>query len=156
MMRVEQLMTRQVKTCGPEDSLNRAAQIMWDNDCGCVPVCAGDRILHPIGIITDRDICMAAFFQGKPLAALRVADAMSKAVRSCRPEDSLTEAERIMREAKIRRLPVVDANGTLAGIITLADLAREADREQTTPKQTVTGDEVGVTLASIVTPPFSE
>jgi len=156
MMRVEQLMTRQVKTCGPEETLSRAAQIMWDNDCGCVPVCMEDRVIRPIGIITDRDICMSAFFQGKPLADLRVAEAMSRTVRSCAPEDSLAEAERIMRNARIRRLPVVNASGALVGIITLADLAREADREQTSPKQTVTGDEVGVTLASIVSPPSHE
>ena len=54
-----------------------------------------------------------------------------------------------MREAKIRRMPVVDANGALVGLISLADLAREADREQTSPTQTLTGDEVGVTLARI-------
>ena len=155
-MRVEQLMTKQVSTCGPDDTLERAAQLMWDHDCGCIPVCAGEGRRKTVGIITDRDICMSALFQGKALRDLHVADAMAKTVRTCRPESSLVEAEQTMREARIRRLPVLDKNGDLVGMITLADLAREADREQTSPRQEVTGDEVGATLASICKPAISE
>jgi CBS domain-containing protein len=151
-MRVEQLMTKQVKSCSPDDTLDRAAQLMWENDCGCIAVCAGNGVNRVKAVITDRDICMSALFERRPLRELRVADAMSKTLHVCRPGDLLTEAERIMREARIRRLPVVDAKGALVGIISLADLAREAQREQTLPKQDVTGNEIGVTLASICTP----
>lgn len=153
-MRVEKLMTKQVTTCGADDTLDRAARLMWDHDCGCLPVC--DGVNRVLSMITDRDICMSALFQGKPLRELRVSDAMAKKVRVCRAGDSLVDAERTMREAQIRRLPVVDEQGALAGMITLADLAREAEREQTAPTQEVTGDEIGVTLASICQPPHQQ
>lgn len=148
-MRVEELMTPRVACCGRDDTLDRAAMLMWSNDCGCIPVCDERDALRPIGMITDRDVCMAALFQGKPLGQLRVRDAMARTVFCCGPGMSVMEAERIMREARVRRLPVVDANGSMVGIISLADLAREAEREQIVPRQKVTADEVGVTLACI-------
>lgn len=152
-MRVKELMTKEVKTCGPDDTLDKAAGLMWNHDCGCLPVCTGDGVNRVVGMITDRDICMSALFQGKPLRELRVSDAMAKQVRICRPDESLVDLERTMREAKIRRIPVVDEQGALTGMITLSDLAREAEREQTLPTPDVTGDEIGVTLASICEPP---
>jgi CBS domain-containing protein len=151
-MRVEQLMTKQVKSCGPDDALDRAAQLMWDTDCGCLPVCCGDGVNRVIGVITDRDICMSALFQGKALRELRVSDAMSKQLQVCRRSDSLASAEKTMCEARIRRLPVVDDQGALIGMLTLADLAREAARESTTPKREITENEVGDTLAAICQP----
>ena len=151
-MQVEHLMSKQVVCCSPEDSLSRAAQLMWDHDCGCLPVCTGNGASRVSGVITDRDICMSALFQGRPLAELKVADAMSRQVYTCRPTDSLADVERIMSEARIRRLPVVDAEGSLVGMITLADLAREAGRESTYPRRAISGQEIGLTLASICQP----
>jgi CBS domain-containing protein len=155
-MRVDKLMTRQVTSCGPDDTLARAAQLMWEGDCGCLPVCAGDGVNRVAGVITDRDICMAALFQGKALGELRVADVMTRQVQVCRPSDTLADVERIMRESRIRRLPVIDGEGGLTGMISLADLAREAEREQTLQSPRVTGNEIGVTLASICQPPRRE
>jgi CBS domain-containing protein len=145
-------MTKQVATCKPDDTLEHAARLMWDRDCGCLPVCVDNGVNRVTGVITDRDICMSALFQGKPLGQLHVADAMSKQVRVCRPADSTFDAEQTMREARIRRLPVVDEQGAIAGMITLADLAREAQREQTRPSPDITGNEIGVTLATICQP----
>jgi len=151
-MRVEELMTKQVKWCGPGDTLDRAAQLMWDNDCGCLPVCAGDGVNRVVGVITDRDICMSALFQGKPLHDLHVEDAMARQLLACRPSDSLVDVEKTLRQARIRRLPVVDEQGALIGMIALADLAREAARESTAAKQEITETEVGDTLAAICQP----
>jgi CBS domain-containing protein len=156
MMRVEQLMARPVQCCRPEDSLARAAQLMWDHDCGCLPVCGGDGITRVVGIITDRDICMRALFQGKPLQELRVSEAMAKQVHVCRPSESLADAEKTMREARIRRLPVVDEQNALVGMISLADLAQEAARERSATSQEITETEVGDTLAAICVPPHRE
>lgn len=78
---------------------------------------------------------------------------MAKQVRTCRPADSMAEIERAMRDSKIRRLAVVDEQGALVGMITLADLAREAEREHALPAPDKTGNEIGVTLASICQPP---
>jgi CBS domain-containing protein len=148
-MRIEQLMTTHVRSCRPEDTLEHAAQLMWDYDCGCVPVCSGDGAFKTVGMITDRDIAMCAMFHPKPLRDLPVSEAMARDPRVCRPTDSVADAERIMREAQIRRLPVVDSDGRLLGMITLGDLAREAARERSASAQEITETEVGDTLAAI-------
>ncbi len=148
-MRVEDLMTRQVQWCRPEGSLEQAARLMWDHDCGCIPVCTGDGVNRVVGMITDRDVCMSALFQGKSLRDLRVSDAMSKSVETCRSTDTLAQAEKTMRGGRIRRLPVLDKDDVLVGMISLADLAREAAREQTRPHKEITETEVGDTLATI-------
>ena len=152
-MLVENLMSRQVQSCQLGDSLAHAAQMMWQHDCGAIPVCAGDGVQRVVGMITDRDICMSALFQAKPLSDLRVNEAMSKSVTTVRPSDSLAQVERVMGNAHIRRLPVVDREGTLLGMISLADLAREAVRERTHPRKVVTENDIGNTLAAICEPP---
>jgi len=151
-MRVRDLMSKQVYACRSNDSLEKAAQLMWDHDCGCIPVCGGGNdgaSNTAIGVITDRDICMNALFRGKPLRELTVGDAMAKEVRVCHPNDTLAVAERSMCDAQIRRLPVVDDTGTLLGMISLSDLAREAARERGSHHKKVTETEVGDTLAAI-------
>jgi len=148
-VRVDTIMTTQVHTCSAADTLAEAARLMWDRDCGCLPVCAAENATRVVGMITDRDICMAALFAGRPLHELRVAEAMSRQLLACRSDDSLLDAENAMRRARIRRLPVVDEHGILIGIISLADLAREAAREDTHPKRDVTEAEVSGTLAAI-------
>ena len=148
-MRVEQIMARPVQFCRPEDSLAHAAQLMWDHDCGCLPVLAGDAGTGVAGMITDRDICMCALFEKRPLEDLRVSTAMAKQVQLCRPYDDLRKAEKIMRTALIRRLPVVDDDGVLVGMISLADLAQEALRERDTTKREISEKAVGHTLAAI-------
>jgi len=95
---------------------------------------------------------MSALFKGKPLHELRVSDAMSTQLQTCRPDDSVADVEKKMREAKIRRLPVVDEQGALVGMVSLADLAREAARENALPEQEITEMEVGDTLAAICQP----
>jgi len=129
-MKVEQLMTRTVETCRPTDPLNAAARIMWEKDCGCVPVVTeeegGARV---VGMLTDRDICMAAYTQGRPLGAIQVASAMSQGVCSCRSTDAIPVALNVLRTNQLHRLPVVDANEHLIGMLSLTDIAREAGRE---------------------------
>lgn len=140
--------------CQPDDTLDRAALLMWEHDCGCVPVCtpSSNGARHAIGILTDRNICMHALFQGKPLRELRVADAMAKDVRVCRPGDALSSAEQIMSEARVRRLPVISDDGALIGVISLADLAHQAARERTKSQKEITEAEIGDTLATITQP----
>jgi predicted transcriptional regulator len=100
-MQVDQIMNRDAKVCHPQDSLNKAAQIMWENSCGAVP----DDQSRPIGFLTDRDICMAAYTQGKLLKELRVEGAMANKVISCQGEDDLTSAANVMRRNGVRRVP---------------------------------------------------
>lgn len=126
---------------------------MWENDCGAIPVCSNEGIPRVLGIITDRDICMHALFGGKSLAELSVGGAMSKSVHSLHPSDSLAQAERVMRDSRVRRLPVIDHEGGLLGMLSLADLAREAARERTQPRKEINETDVGHTLAAICTTP---
>jgi CBS domain-containing protein len=123
-MKVEQIMNRDVKSCRPQDSLNKAAQIMWEEPCGAVPVVDDQR--RPIGFLTDRDICMAAYTRGRPLEEMRVEIAMAHKVVACTTEDELGFAAQLMRENRTRRLPVINRDGALVGLLSLDDLACEA------------------------------
>lgn len=152
-MKIEQLMTKAVSTCRPDETLDAAAHRMWQADCGCLPVTEADGSGRVLGMLSDRDICMAAHFRGRSLHEIRVGDAMAREVRACNPGDSLAEAEAIMCEARVRRLPVVDSAEQLLGIISLADLAREAARERGAKKRKqVSETEIGGTLAAICEP----
>ena len=123
-LRVDSIMSRQVLTCRATDSVNLAAQIMWEHDCGCVPVV--DDAGRPMGMITDRDICMAAFIRGKKLSEIAVSRACSPRIFVCHSDLAVATAMEIMARAQVRRLPVVDAEGRLVGIVTLSDIARNA------------------------------
>lgn len=149
-MNVGQLMNRTVETCRPDDSLSTAAAKMWDDDIGCLPVIGANGGL--VGMITDRDICMAGYIQGRALAEIPVSVAMSKQVYSCRVGDALIEAEETMRAHQVRRLPVMNGNNSIAGIISLNDLARESEREVGRKGRELTGQEVSATLAAVSAP----
>lgn len=148
-MRVDQIMTREIRTCRQDDSLERAAQLMWDHDFGCVPVVSGDGTPRVEGLITDRDICMCALFERKPLHELRVAQAMAKHVLACKASDSVGSAERAMAEGRVRRLPVIDEQNSLIGMLSIADLARESARETPGSQKAIRESEIGDTLAAI-------
>jgi CBS domain-containing protein len=123
-VKVEQMMNRTPVACHPQDSLNRAAQMMWDARCGSAVVVDADN--RPIGFLTDRDICMAAYTRGKLLADLNVESAMAGRVYCCRLDDDLTDAMKVMRANHVRRLPVLARDGRLAGLLSLDDIAYEA------------------------------
>lgn len=123
-MRIEQLMSQPVHTCEQTQTLERAAQIMWECDCGAVPIV--DASGHITGMLTDRDISMAAYTQGRAPSAIPVESAMAKVVYSCRPDETIESAEETMRERQIRRVPVVDDAGHPIGMLSLNDLARNA------------------------------
>jgi CBS domain-containing protein len=153
-MTIEPIMSRDVHYCRPDDMLDYAASQMWEHDCGCLPVCAGDEgEPRVIGVVTDRDVCMAALFQAKPLQELKVADAMSRDICVSKIDDRLEDVELLMREQRIRRVPVTDDGGTLVGIVSLADFARAARGRAASRKGgAVSERDVGHTLAAICEP----
>jgi CBS domain-containing protein len=120
-MKVQDAMTRNVAACNQDDILNYAAQLMWDYDCGAVPVLDGLGIVS--GIVTDRDICMAAYTKGLPLTQILVRDAMSRVVHTANPEDTVESALALMRRGRVRRIPVTDG-GRVVGMLSLSDLMR--------------------------------
>jgi len=110
--------------CHEHATLNDAAQLMWEHDLGALPVVNDAR--QPVGMITDRDACMAAYTQGVALYHGAVASAMSKTLVICDAMAPVAEIRTLMIRAQVRRLPVVDAHGTLVGIIGLSDIVKEA------------------------------
>jgi len=126
-MKVKGVMTPNVRTCFMSDNLLTVAQLMWDHDCGCAPVL--NERAQLAGMITDRDICMAALFQGVPLSEIKVSAVMSRQLFVCSSDDDLAAAESIMNEKKVRRLPVLDKQGRLVGLLSLSDIAECADHE---------------------------
>lgn len=128
-MTVEPLMSQPVRPCRPEETLARAAALMWAHDCGALPVCAGaEGEARAIGMLTDRDACVAAMSRGKALHELKVADAMSREIRVVERDDRPEDVELFTREQKIRRVPVTDERGRFVDIVSLAELARAARR----------------------------
>lgn len=119
---VHDIMRVRVHTCGVEDTLHHAAQIMWEKDCGCLPVIDAARHIH--AVITDRDICMAALTQGVALSATSVSSAMSHRLVTCSPDDNIGAVEKLMSQEQVRRVPVVDATGLLLGMLSIGDIAR--------------------------------
>jgi CBS domain-containing protein len=141
-MKVKELMTENAKVCTPTSSLAEVASLMWENDCGILPVVAHGGTV--VGLITDRDVCMAAAMKHRHLENIAVEEVSSGKVISCHPDDDARGALKTMQENKVRRLPVVANDGTLKGVLSINDIvlrAREA-RDKKTPE---------VTYADVVT-----
>jgi CBS domain-containing protein len=145
-------MTEEIATCGPDQTLNDAAQIMWERDCGFVPIIENDGTRRLVGVVTDRDICMGAYTHGQALSQIRIGDVMSRNVRTCKPADDIASAESVLRGGQIHRLPVVDHDNDLLGVISLADIARHAARESGSSRQATAAAEIGHTVAAIRQP----
>lgn len=150
-MQAKDVMVRVVATVRADDSLARAAAILRDRGCGALVVVRppGPK---PVAVVTDRDICMAALRTNKALSDLAVASAMSRALHTAAPGEPIGELARRMGLHQIRRLPVVDAQGVLVGLVALDDLAREARAEAQLFAPAVPPATVGATLGEIVRP----
>ena len=124
-MKVKEVMNTNPQVCMLTDNLAAAAGLMWDNDCGVLPVIAeGGKV---VGLITDRDICMAASMKNQRLSNLAVADVISGDVYACKPEEDIRSALKIMQDNKVRRLPVIATDGTLEGILSMNDVVLKAN-----------------------------
>jgi len=125
-MRCSEIMTKNVKTATRETSLREVAAIMRDGDMGAVPVVESGKL---VGIVTDRDIVVRSVAEGKN-ADSSVAEAMTTELFTVKPDDFVFEAIRLMGDKQVRRVPVIDTNGELAGIIAMADVALEMEDER--------------------------
>jgi CBS domain-containing protein len=130
---VRDVMSREPVTVQPSDNLSRAAQLMWEADCGSVPVVDGDGRL--LGMLTDRDVCMAAYIRGLALHELSVSGAMSTNLHTCKAGDTLRSVMELMARQQIRRVPVVEDEGRLVGIVSLADVALLAQAPQSESRE---------------------
>lgn len=125
-IRCRDIMTSSVTTATRGHSLRDLAVLMRDGDMGSVPVVEGGKL---VGIVTDRDIVVRSIADGKD-ASSSVGEAMTTDIFSVKPDDFVFEAIRLMGDKQVRRVPVVDNNGTLAGIIAMADIALEMEDEK--------------------------
>jgi len=146
-MRARGLMTAPVATCHPDDTLDHAAHLMWEQDYGAIPVVSDEGVL--IGIVTDRDIAMAAYTRGLPLRSISVGTAMAGVVYSVGSDASLEQVEELMRAKQVRRVPVVEDGGKPIGIISLNDIARHANDDKRTAS---TDRKLVETMAGICAP----
>lgn len=146
-MNVEEIMSAPAVCCGVDDTLDVPARMMWEADCGTVPVVNKDGQL--CGVVTDRDICMATYLRGKRPHDISVADTMATQVTSCAAKDSLQSVERRMSEQQIRRAPVVDSESRPIGVVSLSDIAR---RLAEAPKNDGLDRELVQTMAAICKP----
>jgi CBS domain-containing protein len=127
-MQVKEVMTADPACCISESALQEVAQMMVDHDCGEIPVVENKETKIPIGVITDRDIVCRTVARGLNPLDLTVADCMSQPCVTVTPDMSVEECSCVMEENKIRRVPVVDADGYCCGIVALADIALHARR----------------------------
>jgi CBS domain-containing protein len=126
-MKARDLMTAPPRTCQPDTDLAAAAQLMWEGDCGVIPVVDSEG--HVAGVVTDRDICIASATRRLPPERISAAQAMTTQVHACLPTDSLDDALTTMKRYQVRRLPVVDANGHLQGVLSMNDIARAVGKK---------------------------
>jgi CBS domain-containing protein len=146
-MKVEQVMTPSPATCGPADNLAQVVEHMWDADCGIVPVV--DDGGHVMGVITDRDICIAVGTRDLAPAEIRASDMVRGHVISCRPEDDVQTALKLMKQHRVRRLPVTTEEGVLHGIVSLNDITLAAG-----DKGAATASDVLATMKAVCTHPL--
>ena len=143
-MKVFEVMTIDPGVCGPEDNLTRAAQIMWEKDCGIVPVVTAEK--RVVGVITDRDITIAAATRNRRTSSIKAREMNFTTVKTCAMEDDLKDVLKRMRKYKIRRPCVTNQAGELLGIVSLADILLKAGEKKGIRKQ------IFSTLAAIAHP----
>ena len=140
MTTVADVMTRDVRTMKPSDTVVDAARCMDEMNVGVIPVCEGDKL---VGMVTDRDIVVRGVARQGQVQSMKLADVMSGSVRCAREDDDVDRVLSEMAEAQIRRLPVVDKDQHLVGIVTLGDIAAKGADEEA---------DVGTSLGDISSP----
>jgi len=122
-MKIKDVMTTDPKTCTPQTSFAEAAHLMLEGDCGILPVVEDGRI---VGVVTDRDMYIALATRNKLASQIAVGEVGLKTTFTCEPEDDVHLALEMMKERRVRRLPVVGFGGTVMGIVSMNDLVLAA------------------------------
>ncbi|MCI0660185.1 MAG: CBS domain-containing protein [Acidobacteria bacterium] len=127
-MKVQDIMTSDVKFCRPDTNLAAVATIMWDGDCGVMPVVNDEGKV--VGIVTDRDIAIAIATKGRLASEIPVNEVITGNVYSCSLDEDIKSALKNMRHEKVRRLPVVNDDGLLQGILSINDVVLRAEESR--------------------------
>ncbi len=132
MKKCHEVMTKDPVCCLPNDSALKAAELMKSGNIGSIPVIENEEGKKLIGIVTDRDLTLKIVAQGLDSKTRKIESLMSRNIVTCHPDDDLQKALDIMAEHQLRRLPVVDENGRIRGIIAQADIATRSDQPNKT------------------------
>ena len=123
-MRVKDIMTTDVRTCTPDTTVAEAARLMWEGDCGILPLVDEGEL---VGVVTDRDMYIALATQNARASHVRVGAIAARSVATCMPEDDIEDALTRMKQARVRRLPVVGFGNTLVGMLSINDILLAVD-----------------------------
>ena len=151
-MKVKEVMTPNAKAIWLTESLADAAKLMWETDCGVLPIFKDGRKV--IGMITDRDICMAVAMRDTNPSGISVEEVMTGRVYSVSSEDDINQALQAMQEHKIRRLPVVNPEGELEGILSMNDIVLNAKIPKGAASESINYDDVVKTYQAICQHPI--
>lgn len=147
-MKVQELMTKHVKTCHYGSNLAEAAKQLWDGDCGVLPVVDDNNKV--VDMVSDRDICFAVTTKGRLASEIMVGElTSSRPLYTCKPDDDLRDALSIMKQHQVRRIPVVDDEGRIEGILSINDVVIAAETENRGIKQGVSSTEAISALKAI-------
>ena len=146
-MKVKDVMTATPYSCRPEANLGMAAEYMWNGNCGFLPVV--DLQERVVGVITDRDICIALATRNRPAGAISVSEVMARKIFSCFAEDDVHAAMRTMQQGQVRRLPVLARDGRLVGVISLDDIICQAEPRVLAKEPELNSEEVIRTCKAI-------
>ncbi len=146
-MKVRDVMTRSVASCRLETNLAAAGALMWESDCGILPVT--DERGRVVSVLTDRDACIALTTRDQRASAVTVGDVVRERAHTCSPEDDIHSVLTIMKNRKIRRVPAVDRTGRLAGIVSLNDIVLHAGKGTARKPPDISYDELVETLRAV-------
>lgn len=146
-MKVKDIMMGTPYYCQLETNLGSATELMWNANCGFLPVESADGKV--IGVITDRDICIALGTRNRPAGEITVAEVLTGKLYSCSPDDDIHMALQTLKEATVRRLPVVAQNGTLVGVLSMDDILLRTEPSSVGKEPELSSDEVVRTFRSI-------
>jgi CBS domain-containing protein len=152
-MKVVDVMMRTAASCSREMNLGAAVEILWNRNCGILPVVDAEQKV--IGVITDRDVCIALGTRNRLPGEITVGELASGKLCACRPQDDIRSALALIAEAKVRRLPVLTADGKLEGILSMDDIVGHAEARGKTANE-LSNDDVVETLKAIYRPHLPE
>ncbi len=149
-MKVADVMTKSPVYCSPETNLAAAVEILWNRDCGILPVVDSNQKL--VGVATDRDMCVALGTRNRLPSEITIKDVASGKIVACKPEDDVRNALQTMAEARVRRLPVTDAEGKLQGVLSMDDIVLHTETKGVRRDSEISPEDVINTLKSVFTP----
>jgi CBS domain-containing protein len=141
-------------TCGLGTNLGAAIEILWNRNCGILPVVNAEN--QVVGVVTDRDLCIALGTRNRLPGEIAVADVVSGKLFSCKPDDEIQSALATMAQQQVRRLPVIDAEGKLKGILSMDDVTLHAESRTSGKHPELSFDDVTVTLKKLYAPHLPE